>query len=486
MREGWRAKVRPLPLGVGLLLAAAIALLPSPLHRIEGFGDRPALAAAVSFLMAAWWFTDALPMGWTACLPLLLFPLLNVFGAPLPQAVTRSAAPYLDAYIFMFFGGMVVGTAMELWGLHRRIALHIMRAVGTTPRRLLFGVLVSTAAISMWISNTATAVMMLPIGMALIAQLEHAEGGTRLPNFGAAVMLSIAFGANLGGIGTKIGTPTNSVFLGFLSQELGMEISFLKYAALSMPFVALMLPLAWWVLWQLGKRDRLAHPQGREVLDRELTAMGPLVGRERQVAVVFAVTALLWILADPLRSATGKDLSSLLGFKLAGKHYEAGIALLAAGVIAVLGAVNLQAIRRLPWSTLLLMGGSFAMAEGISGSGLAEWMALQLSSLSQLSLFAQIGLAAAASVGLSAVASNTATINVMLNVLPRSLPVLFGSTIAASCDFALPAGTPPNAIVFGSGYIRLRTMMKVGGLMDLIAVVAITLYIAWVIAPLLG
>ncbi len=464
-------------LGAGPAVFALLAFAPSSLHRIPGMGHRPAYAAAIACLMAVWWFTEALPIAVTAAVPLVLYPLFGVFGRGPRGDALRTVEPYFDAYIFLFLGGMTLGAAMEQWGLHRRVALIIMRAIGTEPRRLLFGMLVSTAAVSMWISNTATAVMMMPIGMALLTQLEQGQGGRRLGDFGASLMLSIAYASNVGGIGTKIGTGTNSIFVGFLSEKLGYDMSFLRYMAVGLPFVVLFIPIVWWVLWQNAKGDAPTGGQGRAVLDRELAALGAWSTRERLVALVFVGAAVLWIFGDVLRPLVAPVVADLRpGFKLLGKHYEAGVALLAAAVLLLTGTVSRAQLARVPWSTLLLLGGSFALAAGIEGGGLSGFMTQKLEPVARLPLIAQLGLVSVATVGLSAVASNTATVNVLLNVLPRSLPVLSACAIAASCDFALPAGTPPNAIVFGSGYVRLPQMMRIGAVLDALAAALITVY----------
>jgi sodium-dependent dicarboxylate transporter 2/3/5 len=468
---------RRIGLGAGVAAFLTLAFIPSGLHRIEGVGHRPAYAAATAALMSVWWLSEALPIHWTACAPIVLYPLFGVFGrGPLVDS-GKSVEPFVDAYIFLFMGGMIIGAAMEQWNLHRRVALHIMRAVGTDPKRLLLGMLVATAAISLWISNTATAVMMLPIGMALLAQLESASGGRKLWHFGTAIMLAVAYASNVGGIGSKIGTGTNSIFCGLALKHLGRDIGFMEYMAAALPFVVLFIPLVWLVLWRVARRDDLGSAQGRDVLDRELAAMGSMSRGEKRVAAVFLGAALLWILGDPLRKRAGPLVPEFWpGFKFEGKHYEAWVAMGAALVLVAFRAVSWSSVRRIPWSTLVLLGGSFAMAEGIRGSGLSQWMAERMGGLAGLPGFWQIFLASLATVGLSAVASNTGTVSVLLNVLPRSLPVFWAASIGASCDFMLPAGTPPNAIVFGSGYIRLPTMMRTGFALDLAAVAAITLY----------
>lgn len=464
----WARRVG-LVLGPALLLAVTLA--PSALHRLEGFGHRPAFAAGVGLLMATWWFTEAVPIHWTALIPLVAWPLLDVFGAGPVGSAGRATGEFFNAYFFLFAGGMAIGAAMEHWNLHRRVALHIMLRVGTSPPRLLLGMLIATATISLWISNTATAVMMMPIGLAVVTQLE-ARAGRKLGHYAMALMLAVAWAANLGGIGTKIGSATNSVFVGFLVTRLNADLTFLRYVSAALPFVVLFLPIAWAVLWWLGRADAPRDTTSREVLTEELAGLGRLSPREKQVAQVFVAAAVLWVLGDPLREL----LLRVAPVKFAARHYEATVALLSAAVLAARGALPLPALRRVPLSALALLGGSFAMAAGIEGSGLSSWLGLQLEPLKAWPAAAQLLAAVAATVALSAIASNTATANIMLLLLPPSVPLLTAVGMASSCDFALPAGTPPNAIVFGSGRVRLPVMMRAGALLDLAAVLVLTLY----------
>lgn len=471
-----RPWVRWVGIGLAVTAFAFFAFFPTELHSIAGVGKRPAYAAATAALMAVLWLFEAIPISVTACLPLVFYPVLGVFGEGLIGDAKKAALPFTDAYIFLFFGGMIIGGAMEQQGLHRRVALHILRAVGTRPRRLLFGMLLATAFVSLWISNTATAVMMMPISMALLRELSAGEG-KRLPSFGCALLLAVAYGSNVGGVGTKIGTATNSIFLGFVTDKMKIDIGFLRYLAFGLPFVLLFLPVVWGVLWLVARRDHITSDRGREVIDAELVAMGRLRGLERVVAIVFGLAALAWILGDFLRPLVTPFLSWVLRGPATGKHYEAAVSMLAGGALIAMRTIDWAGLRRIPWSTLLLLGGSFAMAAGIEASGLGQWMALRFEAVATMPFVAQVGLTAAGTVALSAVASNTATMNIALNVLPRSLPVLSASAIAASCDFMLPAGTPPNAIVFGSGAIRLPVMMRVGFVLDLLAALAITAYV---------
>jgi len=468
MKVTWAGRV------LGVLALLALCWVPSPLQHVEGFGARPAYAAGVAALMALWWLFEALPMGAVACLPILLFPLLGVTGKGAVEDLLLAVLPFTDAYILLFLGGMTLGAAMEQTGLHKRIALHIMLLIGTRAPLLLLGMLCATAFMSMWISNTATAVMMLPIGVALIRQLEE-QVGTRLNHFGGAVMLAVAYGANIGGVGTKIGTGTNSIFCGFAARMLGRDLGFVEFMLAALPFVLLFIPVTWRVLWHEARRD-VVPASGGEVLRTALRAMGVMSGAECRVLATFCLAAFCWILGDVFRPLVTPWVPVLWkGFSYVGKHYEATVAMLAAGAVILMRCVSWRMLRALPWETLLLLGGSFAMAGGLEQSGFASWMAGELQALTALPWWLQVGLATSATILLSAIASNTATINLMLNVLPRSLPLLFAATLAASCDFALPAGTPPNAIVFGSGYVRLPVMMRVGFVLDVLAAVIITL-----------
>lgn len=481
---------RLIGLGTGLLAFILLLVLDSPLQDYSPWGSRPALAAAVTALMAIWWLSEALPIHLTACVPLVLFPLLGVFGPSFGSNVRETVLPYVNPYIFLFAGGMGIAAAMQHWNLHRRIALTLLSWIGTHPRQILGGFLVATAMISMWISNTATAAMMMPIGLAVIAQLEEHGGGRRLAHFGMAIMLAIAYGANVGGIGTKIGTAPNAQFSGFVAQ-LGIDISFLQFMIMGLPFVLLFLPVVWAMLWRIARQDNLVSTGAGEVVRAELRKLGAIQRGERIVLAVFVATAALWIAAKPLTAI----IAPLLPVRIRSAHVEGGIAVVAALLLMLLMSegrtiLPLRALRRVPWETLLLLGGGFAMAAGIQKSGLSDWAAGQLAALRDLAPFNQVLLAALATVLISAVASNTATIAVMLVVLkdavadPELLPtVLLAATISASCDFALPAGTPPNAIVFGSGYVTIPRMARHGIVLDLAAAVAAAAW-CWVVVRL--
>ncbi len=477
-------------LALGILALLLLVLVDSPLQHHAQFGAQPARAAGVAALMAIWWLTDALPISVTASMPLVLFPLFNVFGAGFLRNLAETVSSYFDPYNFLFAGGMCIAAAMQQCHLHRRLALNIMNAIGTAPSRLLLGLLVATAFISMWISNTATATMMMPIGLAIILQLETQLGGRRLEFYGSALMLAIAYASNLGGIGTKIGTAPNAQFAGFM-HGLGLEVSFLQFLLVGFPFVVMFLPLLWYMLWRLGRKDHLPQQFGATVIQEELRKLGPIKNSERAVFAVFLATAAMWIFGKLLTELVQTQFPAA---KLTSAHLEGGIAMLAAMVLLILRVENRQtlewrSLRFVSWESLLLLGGGFAMAAGIQKSGLSEWLGTQLSGVRNMTPFLQVLLTSVSTVSLSAVATNTATIAVMLNVLkdavaPEMLTtVLFTATIAASCDFALPAGTPPNAIVFGSGYITIPRMAKTGVVLDLAAAIVAAVW-CWLVVRL--
>jgi sodium-dependent dicarboxylate transporter 2/3/5 len=320
-----RSKVTFIALGVAA--AAAILLVDSPLHDFGEHGSRPAVAAAVTALMAIWWLTEALPIYVTACVPLVVYPFLRVYGDAWTENAAGAAAPYVHPYIFLFMGGMAIAAAMQQWGLHRRIALAIMRAIGTQPARLLFGVLAATAFVSLWISNTATATMMVPIGIALVVQLESRMGGRRLVHYGAALMLAIAYAANVGGIGTKIGTAPNALLSGFLAQR-GADLTFLEFMAVGTPFVVLFLPVVWWVLWRHGRRDAPPADAGGQTIEEEWRRLGPMNRGEWVVLAAFLTAAALWISAQPITRLVRTQWPGL-----GSAHIEAGIAMGAALVL---------------------------------------------------------------------------------------------------------------------------------------------------------
>jgi sodium-dependent dicarboxylate transporter 2/3/5 len=484
--------VKLFPFALGLAAFAALALLDTPLRHADGRGALPALAAGITAWMAIWWIGEAVPLWCTALIPLAIYPFTRVYGEGTGTNFWGALAPYLDPYIFLFLGGMGIAAAMQQWNLHRRIALAIMRRVGTAPGRLLLGVLIATSLVSLWISNTATAAMMLPIGLAVLHELER-QAGRRLARFGCALMLAIAYGANVGGMGTKIGTVPNSQLSGFLAER-GAELSFVAFMAIGLPFVIAFMPVLWLALWRVGRADAPSRAVGRAALEREASALGPLQGTERAVGVVFFAAAALWIAGKPLTDALKPHVAA---FELRSAHVEAAIALTASLALTlwrVRGAAVLapRSFRLLQWDALVLLGGGFSRAAAVEASGLSGWLGAQLGALRELPPVAQVALASLATVTLSAFASNVATTAVMLPILVSSVSpehtnvALVSAALASSCDFALPAGTPPNAIVFGSGYVTVPVMARTGAALDVIAALIVSAWCWWVVPRVIG
>ncbi len=452
---------------------------------------------ALLVLMAFWWVTEALPFHWVALLPLVLVPFFPVFasiekGAPgfgerfLANA-GRIAPTYWNPFIMIFMGGMLIGVAMEQHNLHRRIALNIMKVIGSSPRRILLGFIVSTAFISLWISNTAAAVMMVPIGLAVITQLEAREGG-RLPLLGQSIMLAIAYGANVGGIGTIIGTPPNMQLAGHVATVYKQTISFLDYLLVGLPFVLLFLPVVYFLLAWLCRSEKTRTMES-DIIELEIRKLGVMAHHEKVVLGVFGLTSLLWILNEPIRTSSG------LGLK--GDEFDAIAALLAPLLLFLAGTLRPASLKRMPWDVLILLGGSYALASVVLGSELSNWLGQLVQPAAQLHPFLLMLVVTIVTVFLSAFSANAAAANLMMILVTgmvdagrtnagRALPYLYGVAMSSSCDFMLPCGTPPNAIVFGTRYVKMRTMAAAGALLDLAAAVVVAAWVWFGARPFMG
>jgi solute carrier family 13 (sodium-dependent dicarboxylate transporter), member 2/3/5 len=473
------------------------AMLPGSLTSIGGepvlLSPAARALAAVGVLMALWWISEALPLEATALVPLALFPLLGI--APIRAA----AAPYADPIIFLFMGGLILGLAMERWGLHKRIALYTIRLVGTRPMMLIGGVMLATAVMSMWVSNTATVVMMLPIGMSISALVAEASGeqGAASRRFGTCIMLAIAYAASIGGVGTIVGTPPNAVLAGIAKRSgIVPELSFARWMLLGVPIVAIFLPLAWVVLTRVLYRISTAPlARLRESIAGMIRGLGPMSRGEWSTFIVFMCTALLWIsrgwLVELGKSRPG--LAWLQGLE------DAGIAIIAALALFIV-PVNFRKrvfvmdwhhAVRLPWGVLILFGGGLSLASGMTATGLDQYLAAAIN-VQGLPPLLVVLILTTAMVFLTEVASNTA---VATTFLPLAM-VIAGQigvhpyvlmaplAIAASYAFMMPMGTPPNALVFASRQVTIRQMAGAGVVLNLAAIVTITL-VCYFLGPLL-
>lgn len=459
-------KVAAAGLALGPLAAALMLLLGAP----ENISPAAWRTAAIALWMGIWWLTEAIPVYVTALLPLILFPLLGV------RDIRATAAPYANPVIFLFLAGFMIALAMERWGLHRRIALLILRLVGTGQRAMVGGFMVAAAFLSMWISNTATAAMMLPIALSVVDIDPGNDDGTAVEDdrFGAALLLGVAYGASIGGLGTLIGTPPNALLAGYMSETFGVQIGFGRWMLVGVPIVAILLPICWLVLTRLVFRlESGASKESAAFLDAELSRHGSLSRPEALVGAVFFLVAALWM----VRPALTGILPGLT---------DPGIAVMGAVALFVIPAgrehgsflLDWRCVKRLPWGVLILFGGGLSLAAAIADSGLAGWIAGGLKDLSVLPLVVSLATAVAIVVFLTELTSNTATAATFLPVAAAFAvglsqnPLLFAVPVAlaASCAFMMPVATPPNAIVFGSGRISVARMARAGIWMNLIAI----------------
>lgn len=482
-------------LALGVSTFIVLLLIPPP----AGLSDTAWHVMAAAVWIAVWWVTEAVHPSVTALLPLALFPPLHILT---PQEVS---AAYADHVIFLFMGAFLIALAMEKWGLHQRLALHVLSRVGASPQALSLGIMATTAAISMWVSNVATTLIMLPI---VIAVLDHAtaQGYDTRKGFGTALMLMVAYGASIGGVGTPVGTPPNVIFIGAFSRLFpeAPPIGFFQWMLFGVPTVVVMVLITWSYMTYIAFRFPTTGWQAdRQVLQSRLQALGPLSREEKRVALIAAATALLWIFREDLHlgNVTLPGWSSLLSPPVTVQ--DSTVAIVMAVVLFLIPAdrqkgtflLDWQTAERLPWSVLILLGGGLALAAGVEKSGLAAWLGSQLTSLSSLSVLSGMFMLTLLMAVLTEFTSNTAITTLMMPVLAATatgmridpLLLMIPATFAASiCNFMLPSATGPNAIVFASGYITIPQMFRVGIVLDLIGVVVMTMLVYLIGIPVFG
>lgn len=468
---------------LGLLLGPAAFVLMLLLPPPPGLEPVAWRVAATAVLMAMWWVTEAVPIPVTGLLPLALFPILGV------GSVGEASAPYADPLIFLFLGGFLIALGLEKWNLHRRIALGVISAVGARPAGLVGGFMLATAFLSMWVSNTATAVMMLPIGLSVIGLLRR-EGEDDADGFAPALLLGIAYAASIGGLATLIGTPPNALLAAFMRRTYGVEIGFAQWMAVGLPVTVVLLGCAWLILTRLVfalPRDSIA---GSAALIRgEVEALGRLTVPEWRVGLVFAAAALLWVARPALGGLLPAGVNDTVIAILAG----VALFVIPAGRGAPPGATLLdwEAAKRLPWGVLLLFGGGLSLAAAIGKSGLAAWIGSGFAALGAWPVLLVVVLVTAAIVFLTELTSNTATAAAFLPLMASVAPVLGADpflltipvALGASLAFMLPVATPPNAIVFGSGRLTVAQMARAGFLLNLAGIVAIVALTSLVVGP---
>lgn len=468
-----RLSKRTIGLFLGPILFVVILLFFHP----EGLSKNANAILACAIWIAIWWITEALPIAVTALLPIILFPLSG--GLSLQE----TTASYGHKYIFLFIGGFVLSIAIEKWNLHKRIALNIIRVVGTNVVQIILGFMVATAFLSMWISNTATAVMILPVGMAIVAQLRDNPDTKEDENliFGKALMLAIAYSASIGGMATLIGTPPNLVLAGVVQETYGIEISFSQWFSFGFPISVVFLILSWMYLTKVAfKFKQKTFPGGKDEIHRQLKELGKITSEEKTVLVVFILTAFAWITRSFLLKSFIPAIDDTI------------IAIVFAVLLFILPSskkqerlLNWEDTVKLPWGILLLFGGGMALALGFDSSGLAVWIGSQMTSLEAIPLIALLFILIASVNFLTEITSNLATTAMLLPVLVSLASaigihpyfLLVGATVAASCAFMLPVATPPNAVVFGSGYLKIEDMVKKGIWMNIISIILLTIIV---------
>ncbi|NNE71862.1 MAG: DASS family sodium-coupled anion symporter [Rhodothermales bacterium] len=450
---------------MGPVFLLIVLILPAP----EGMTAAAWMTAGIAGLMATWWMTEAIPIPATALLPLVLFPLVDA------GSMRETASPFADPIIFLFLGGFLIALAMERWNLHRRIALNVIARVGTGPAALVGGFMLAAALISMWVSNTATALMMLPVALSVV---QVAGAGGERGNFQVALLLGLAYGCNIGGMATLVGTPPNALLAGFMASEYGVTLSFANWLGVGLPIVAVGLPLAFVVLTRFTYPLSSRPVEGAaESVRAELAAMGRVSKQEWLVGFVFAVTALLWV-TRPLLLNIVPSLS------------DAGIAMAAGVALFVIPSdfregeflMDWKTATRVPWGTLLLFGGGLSLAGAFTRTGLSTWIGESLAGLGGLPVILILLVVIVLVVFLTELTSNAATTATLLPVIAAMAigigqnPMLLAipAVLSASCAFMLPVATPPNAIVFGSERVTIPQMARSGFWLNLCFIVLLT------------
>lgn len=469
---------------IGLYLGPILFFLTLFLFDPDGLNDASRAVLATSLWIAIWWITEALPIAVTALLPIVLFPLSEGMD------LASTSAAFGHKFIFLIMGGFIIAIAIEKWNLHKRIALNIIYFIGTDVKKIILGFMVATAFLSMWISNTATSVMMLPIGIVIIKQLKDNPKTDADENliFGKALMLSIAYSASIGGIATLIGTPPNMVMAGILAQTYGYEISFLEWFIFGFPVMLLLLFICWWYLtrWAFSFEQK-SFPGGIEEISRLKNELGKISYEQKVVATVFASAGVCWISRSFLLQNIFPAIDDTI------------IAIFFALLLFVLNTkkgndkiLQWEEAIKMPWGILLLYGGGMSLAKAFESSGLAIWIGNQMNAFGSFHLFFLLILLVTAINFLTEVTSNLATTAMLLPVLApiaiefdlHPFVLMAAAAVAASCAFMLPVATPPNAVVFGSGYLRIPDMVKKGFFLNLISILTIVLMVYFLLPAL--
>ncbi len=469
----------------GALILMAVLVLPEP----PGLSQAAWRVTGLALLMAIWWSTEPVPIAATSLLPPTLLPLLGIVD------LGEATAPYSSPLIFLFLGGFLIAAAIRRWNLHLRFARASIRLMGTDPRRLVLGFMISSGLLSMWVSNTATVVLLLPVAASLVAAIGAVQTDERARrNFATALMIGLAYGASIGGMGTLIGSPPNALLAAYLGDRHGFHLSFAAWLAIAMPLVVVLIPLSWWLLVRVIFPVPAGAVSVREAPtpDFGLGPALPMTPGERRVAMVFVATAALWVVRPLLNELPGLQALSDPGIAM--------IASIALFMIPVRDGDRLRFLldwreaREIPWQVLLLFGGGLSLASAVESSGLAASIGGALSSVGPWHPLLLLAALVTVVVLLTEIVSNTAAIAALLPIVASiatasGLDVVVLSvalTLSTSCAFMLPAATPPNTLVFASGHVSAAALLRAGAVMNAVSMVLITLLTAWALPPLLS
>lgn len=474
---------------ITLLLGPALFVVILSISNPAGMSDSAQAVLACTIWIATWWIGEPVPIPVTSLLPILIFPLTGALDL---QVTTAS---YGHPIIFLFLGGFMIALAMERWNLHKRIALNIIFYIGTDKRMIVLGFMLATGFLSMWISNTATAMMMLPIGVAIVTQLSDFNGKDVLNKnnkFGMTLMLGIAYAASIGGLATLIGTPANAIFVAIVQKNYHVDISFAQWMLLGFPLALILLFLCWFYMTRIAfPLQKGSSAVGRAEIEKQLRQLGKISYEEKAVAAVFIVIALAWIsrsfLLKPFFPALDDSMIAMAGVLV--------LFIIPSGKkIIGQGLLDWSIAKKLPWGILLLFGGGLAIASGFKDSGLTAFIGTQLTLLQGASLLLIIFAIALSINFFTEVTSNTATATMMLPILAalstavevHPYGLMIAACFASSCAFMLPVATPPNAVVFGSGYITMSGMIKAGFWLNILSVILITIYVFYMLPLIWG
>lgn len=475
-------KTKFIGLIIGIIFLIATCLLPSP----ESLNNKAWLTLGVAILMATWWLTEAIPLPATGLLPLVLFPLLGI------SSIKDTAQAFSHPIIFLFMGGFIIGLAMQHTGLHKRIAYYIISKFKSSPKSLVFGFMCATAFLSMWISNSATAIMMLPIALSIITVFKEDKNDIKNNNFDKALVLSIAFSATIGGIATIIGTPPNTVMAAMLSEIYNYEINFVDWLKIGLPTSIILLPITWIILTFLCFPLNSKASIKDKVIKDKIKELGKISQDEIMVGIVFIITASLWISRKWLSTA-------LDGVIPAGALNDSTIAIMAAIFLFIIPSnrpkrkrlIDWQVAQNIPWGALILIGGGLSLATVINSSGLATWIGSLSSNLSNISIVFIVLICIASIIVLTELTSNTATASTFIPIMGATalglgqdpLLLIIPATLAASCAFMMPVATPPNTIAYASGHLKISDMIKAGIWLNIISIIIIGVIIALILGP---